>query len=117
MNSKTIFSAVAALTMTIAAQAMSQETATDQAVTEDTGQNTSESDRAPRSMMMQDGESGMMGQMAGNGMMDESAMMMDRENMTGEQREGMRDMMKSCHKMMMAMSAEPSGDTPEEDGR
>lgn len=117
MNSKTIFSAAAALTMTIAAQAVAQETATEEAATEETRQNASESDRAPHSMMMQDVESGIMSHMADNGMMDEGAMMTDRENMTGEQREAMRDMMKSCHRMMMAMSAEPSAETSQEDGR
>ena len=117
MNSKIISAAAAALAMTIAVQAAAQDAATEQPAAGETGQRVSDSDETPRAMMMQDGEAGMMGHMTGNAMMDERAMMMDAESMTEEQRESMRGMMKSCRRMMMAMSADHSGETPDADGR
>ena len=109
MNSTITLAAAAALTMTLAVHAAAQDASSGNAPTGQITERAPETGDTPPSAMMQDEDTRMMGRMMDGGMMDGPGMMMDPDSMTEEQRQAMSDMMKSCHRMMMAMS-EPGPD-------
>ncbi|WP_022698132.1 hypothetical protein [Euryhalocaulis caribicus] len=110
MNSTITLAAAAALTTIFAVQAAAQDASARDAAAENARERAPQANDAPAPTMKKDGDSGMMERMTDNGMTNGSGMMMDSDAITEEGRQAMSDMMKSCRRMMMAMSESGSED-------